>query len=244
MKLFKKLNRELSKRNSAAFVRFLRQEGAVIGSNTTFIDPRHANVDTGRTKYLTIGDNCVLTQGISIVMHDYSWYVLANAYDDLSPSGGKPVTIGNNVFIGARTLILGPCTIGDNVIIGAGAVVKGRLEANSVYAGVPAKRVMSLEEYHARRSERFLREAVDEVHYYLSRWNRTPTPLEMKNYAVLWGGRGQEGAPRAILGIGAEKYAAMLQKTEPRFKDYQDFIRFCQNQQNAGQAHGLVNQDG
>ncbi len=51
----------------------------------------------------------------------------------------KPVTIGENVFIGMNSIILKGTTIGDNTTIGAGSVVHGNIPANCVAAGNPAK---------------------------------------------------------------------------------------------------------
>ena len=48
-------------------------------------------------------------------------------------------TIGNNVFIGARAIIIGPIKIGSNVKIGAGAVVTKDIPDNCTAVGVPAK---------------------------------------------------------------------------------------------------------
>lgn len=60
------------------------------------------------------------------------------------------ITIGNNVYIGAHTTILRGVTVGDNVIIGACSLVNKSLPANSVYAGVPAKRICSLDEWEKK----------------------------------------------------------------------------------------------
>ena len=43
-----------------------------------------------------------------------------------------PVEIGNNVWIGANTIILRGTKIGDNAVIGAGCVVKGEVPAGAV----------------------------------------------------------------------------------------------------------------
>lgn len=51
----------------------------------------------------------------------------------------KPVTIGNNVWIGEGAVILAGVTIGDNSIIGANSVVCKNVEPNSIYVGNPAK---------------------------------------------------------------------------------------------------------
>lgn len=51
----------------------------------------------------------------------------------------KPITIGNNVWIGAGAVILAGVTIGDNSVIGAGSVVKNDIPQNVIAVGVPCK---------------------------------------------------------------------------------------------------------
>lgn len=51
----------------------------------------------------------------------------------------KPITVGNNVWIGAGSTVLAGAVIGDNTVIGAGSVVKGEIPANVVAVGVPCK---------------------------------------------------------------------------------------------------------
>lgn len=54
---------------------------------------------------------------------------------------GRPVVVGERVWIGAGALILPGADIADDVIVAAGAVVTGRLESHGIYAGVPARRI-------------------------------------------------------------------------------------------------------
>ena len=55
----------------------------------------------------------------------------------------RPVTIGNDVWIGDRVIILAGVEIGDGCIIGAGSVVTKSIPAYSIAAGVPCKVIRS-----------------------------------------------------------------------------------------------------
>lgn len=82
---------------------------------------------------VSIGSRCVLADGVFITATDHG-------RDDRSMSHATgPVTIGNDVFIGQRAIVLGGVTIGDGATIGAHAVVTRDVEAGQVVAGVPAR---------------------------------------------------------------------------------------------------------
>ena len=79
---------------------------------------------------IIIGDNCQFSPNVQIYDHDH---------DFRSESGigamkykTSPVKIGNNVWIGANTVILRGTEIGDNCVIGAGSVIKGTFPTNSI----------------------------------------------------------------------------------------------------------------
>ena len=55
-----------------------------------------------------------------------------------------PITIGDNVWIGANVSILPGVTIGSNVVIGAGSVVNKDISSNTVAVGVPCKVIKNL----------------------------------------------------------------------------------------------------
>ncbi|MER7331437.1 MULTISPECIES: sugar O-acetyltransferase [unclassified Micromonospora] len=57
----------------------------------------------------------------------------------------KPITIGDNVWLGGGAIVLAGVTIGENTVVGAGAVVTKDLPANVVALGNPARVVRQLD---------------------------------------------------------------------------------------------------
>ena len=57
----------------------------------------------------------------------------------LQPETRRGIVIGNDVWLGAGARVLDGAVIEDGCVVGAGAVVRGRLRANGVYGGVPAR---------------------------------------------------------------------------------------------------------
>ena len=59
--------------------------------------------------------------------------------------GYLPVTIGDGAWIGARCTLLAGVTVGPGAMVAAGAVVAADVEADSLYGGVPARKLRSLD---------------------------------------------------------------------------------------------------
>lgn len=171
--------------SSEAFISYLRSCGVKIGKDVRFYNPPSNTVDDVNGMFIEIGDNVQITNGVKILAHDYSFSVIANAYNDFSRK--QSVTkIGNNVFIGQSALILMGADIGDNVIIGAGSVVTGRIESNSVYAGNPARKICTLEQLRDKNRAVFADSAKIYAAQFKKRYNRYPKPEEMKIYRALF----------------------------------------------------------
>jgi acetyltransferase-like isoleucine patch superfamily enzyme len=58
-----------------------------------------------------------------------------------------PISIGNDVHIGLRTMIMPGVRIGNRVIIGAGSIVTKDIPDNSVAVGVPARVIRTVDQY-------------------------------------------------------------------------------------------------
>lgn len=94
---------------------------------------------------ITVGDNVHITDGVNFITHDGGTLIFRKEIPDLEIT--KPITIGNNVYIGNNTYILPGVNIGNNVVVGACSVVTKDLMDNGVYAGCPARLIKSYDEY-------------------------------------------------------------------------------------------------
>ena len=171
--------------SSDDYVLWLRSKGVVIGNNVHFYSPQHINVDITRPYAISIGDNVHITKGVSILTHGFDWCVLKGLHDDVLGSFGE-VCIGNNVFIGAGATICKGVHIGNNVIIGTKSVVTKDCIGDSVYVGVPAKRMCSIEEYYQKYINRQVYEAKALFSSYYKRYRSIPPKLEFDEFFFLF----------------------------------------------------------
>ena len=100
------------------------------------------------SEHIFIGNNVEVASGVRLVVHDAIHGVFNNMPENFGRKYkehiGK-IEIGNNVFIGANSIILGPVKIRDNVVVGAGTLVNKDVPSGCVVGGVPAKAIGSFE---------------------------------------------------------------------------------------------------
>lgn len=89
-----------------------------------------------------VGANCLLAPGVHI-------YTATHPINPIERNTmreyGKPVTIGDNVWIGGRAVINPGVSIGDNAVIASGAVVTKDVPANVVVGGNPARIIKEID---------------------------------------------------------------------------------------------------
>ncbi len=91
---------------------------------------------------VTIGRHCLVAELVSIRDHDHAFGAADAAIIDQGRATA-PVTIGDNVWIGAKATVTKGVTIGANTVVGAHAVVTSDLPADCVAVGIPARVVRS-----------------------------------------------------------------------------------------------------
>jgi len=99
--------------------------GMDIGDHTRI--SRGVRLDRTNPQGLKIGSYTAIARGASVITHDFvlrEW---------------RPVTIGDNCFIGFNAMILPGVTIGDNVIVAGNALVVKDVPSNCVVMGNPAR---------------------------------------------------------------------------------------------------------
>jgi len=135
-------------RNRSIYMTLLRRAHTSNGVQFEGI-PRfiHPNVVLDATDDLILGENIVISTGVLILTHDYSYttgLIALNEKPETDIAFIGKVHIGKDCFIGANSIILPGTTIGSNVIVGAGSVVKGIIGNYSIVAGNPAKSIADI----------------------------------------------------------------------------------------------------
>ena len=148
MGIIKKLyNRFLLKTNP---IKWAKKHDVKLGEKVRFTGP----VSFGTEPYLVEIGNHVCIAGAEFITHEGAHWVLKG----LEPDKFKDtfaygrIIIRDNVYVGSGCTFLRGVTVGENTIVGARSLVNKSLEPNSVYAGVPAKKICSLDEF----KEKFL----------------------------------------------------------------------------------------
>lgn len=127
-------------------IKNLKRFGIEIYGIPKYIAP-DAYFDSNCPSNISLGDNITISKQVCFLTHDYSITTALASVGRRIRRGdvekevyfNKKIEIGNDCFIGLRSIILPGTKIGNNTIVGSGAVVKGCIPENSIVVGNPAR---------------------------------------------------------------------------------------------------------
>ncbi len=134
------------KRNGFSRAEYIRKNQIFkkIGKNCYY----HPLIIPAESDLISMGDNVVVATGVQLITHDMTYTLFGNdeGLEERIGKGKYPyytasIHIGNNVMIGANSLIMPGVNIGNNVVIGGGTVVTKDIPDGVIVGGVPAKRI-------------------------------------------------------------------------------------------------------
>jgi len=109
-------------------------KGLQIGNNSAIGDFTHFGAPGG----ITIGNDVIMGSYISFHSENHN-FEDANTLIREQGVNSKGITLGNNIWVGAKVTFLDGSKVGNNSIVAAGAVVRGEFPDNVIIGGVPAK---------------------------------------------------------------------------------------------------------
>ena len=122
------------------YMRLYRRYLGWIGVRMSGRGPKYvaasASLDGTDLGLIALGEDCVVSSGVLILTHDFSPARRDNLLGD-NPSKERKkvegVEIGDNAFVGARSVLLPGTRIGRDAIVGAGSVVRGKVQSGEIY---------------------------------------------------------------------------------------------------------------
>jgi maltose O-acetyltransferase len=124
------------------YVQMLVSRGLKLGKDVYlndgfFLDPDHCHL-------ITIEEKVVFGPSVKVFAHD------ASSLKVIGKTKVCLIHLKRNCFIGANCVVLPGAVVGENSILGAGSVLNATIPDNEVWAGCPAKFLMTVEEYRQR----------------------------------------------------------------------------------------------
>ena len=134
------------------YIPFLKRLGYNLTGTPRYISPR-TRIDGTDPELITIGDDVVISSNVRILTHDFSVARIDQALGTPQGDSAGPryernkiagVSIGDNSFVGAFSILMPGSTIGKDCIIGAASVVRGKVPDGSIVIGNPGQIIRSV----------------------------------------------------------------------------------------------------
>lgn len=224
MKFYSFILRLYHQSSSDRYIKYLKSKGISIGGGN-FIDPKTSVIDVSRPSLVTIGNNCYMNRNFTLLTHDWVTHVFIHAGLGFINSSGK-IVIGNNVSFGQNVMVLKGVTIGDNVFIGAGSIVTKDIPSNCIAVGRPCKAIMTLDEYYKKRIKKSREEAFEYARSIVERFDRQPVVEDFwEEFPLFLSGKDVEKYPtlpiKRQLGPIYERY---VKEHIAEFESFEEFL--------------------
>lgn len=137
------LNIKFSKIRVYGNVTIVSPEKLIVGEGFRINENVYINAEGG----VHLGQNVTLSSGAKIISAGIDLELLNADREKLNYHRCDKVIIGNNVWLGANSIILPGCNLlGNNVVVAAGSVVtKEVVESNVVVGGIPARIIKNIQ---------------------------------------------------------------------------------------------------
>lgn len=135
----------------------MRQWGIHIGRDCRMF----TTISVKEPTLVSIGNRVTVSSGVVFCTHDNAIIKAIPGKTDIV----GPIVIGDDCFIGMRSMIMYGVTLGDHCIVGAGSVVTKSFPPRSVVGGNPAKLICTIDEY----AEKYSDNAIDFSHVPLNK---------------------------------------------------------------------------
>lgn len=157
---------------------------------------------------VVIGNDVGLSPEANILTHGY-WQNVLEGY----PAKFAPVTIGDNVIVGYRSLIMPNVSIAKGSVIGAQSVVSKYITEKGIYAGSPARKVGEIKPLTEEQKKNLLIQVLDE-YMPIARYHNANTSIRLEYPWVVMGG----------FHMNVETFSYVGEETEDT-DDFRDFLR-------------------
>lgn len=136
------------------YIEYLRNMGVTIGKGCNI--SKDANFGS-EPWLIKIGNNVRITKGVEFITHDGGLWTLRNMGKiDKEAVVYGDIQIGDNCNISWNTIIMPGVVIEKNCITAAGAVVTKNMPAGTIWGGVPAKQIETVDEYYDKIKSRIV----------------------------------------------------------------------------------------
>lgn len=100
------------------------------------------NTSSGK---VVINDFAFLGHNVSLLTGTHDYHQTELARQTAIPDDGRDIVIGQGAWLASNVTVIGPCNIGEHSVIAAGAVVTKDVPSYSVYGGIPARLIDTIE---------------------------------------------------------------------------------------------------